>query len=115
MKVTTGIGVGMATNIPPHNLREVINATICLMENPRASTMQLMEHIPGPDFPTGATICGIREIIRFYETGRGVVKIRAKANIIEKNGREQIIITEIPYAVNKENLVIMIADFGNEK
>jgi DNA gyrase subunit A len=112
---TTGIGVGMATNIPPHNLREVVDATICLLENPQASTRQLMKFLPGPDFPTGATICGIREIIRFYETGRGVIKIRAKAEITETNGKEQIIINEIPYAVNKENLVKKIADLVNEK
>ena len=112
---TTGIGVGMATNIPPHNLTEVINATICLMDDPVVSITELMQHLPGPDFPTGATICGLSEIRRLYETGKGVLKIRAKAEIIETNGKEQIIITEIPYAVNKENLVKKIADLVNEK
>ena len=112
---TTGIGVGMATNIPPHNLTEVINATICLMDNPVATVSDLMQHLPGPDFPTGATICGLSEIRRLYETGKGVLKIRAKAEIIENNNKEQIIITEIPYAVNKENLVKKIADLVNEK
>ncbi len=112
---TTGIGVGMATNIPPHNLTEVINATICLMENPAATISDLMSHLPGPDFPTGAIVRGLSEIRRFYETGRGVVRIRAKAEIEEKDGRERIIVTEIPYAVNKENLVKKIADLVNEK
>lgn len=112
---TTGIGVGMATNIPPHNLSEVINATIHLMENPTASTSELMEHLPGPDFPTGAMIRGVREIISLYETGRGVIRIRAKADIIEKNNKETIVITEIPYAVNKENLVKKIAELVNDK
>jgi DNA gyrase subunit A len=112
---TTGIGVGMATNIPPHNLTEIINATICLMDNPVATVTELMQHLPGPDSPTGAMICGLSEIRRLYETGKGVLRIRAKAEIIETNGKEQIIITEIPYAVNKENLVKKIADLVNEK
>ncbi len=113
---TTGIGVGMATNIPPHSLTEVINATILLMDNPAATVSELMQEMPGPDFPTGATICGVREIVKLYETGRGVIKIRAKAEIIEKpDGGEQIIVTEIPYAVNKEHLVKKIADLVNDK
>ena len=112
---TTGIGVGMATNIPPHSLAEVINATVCLMDNPKVSVTELMRHLPGPDFPTGAIICGISEIRSLYETGKGVIKIRAKAEITEKDGREHIIVTEIPYAVNKENLVKKIADLVNEK
>jgi len=112
---TTGIGVGMATSIPPHNLAEVINATIALMDDPAASVTDLMRHMPGPDFPTGATLCGISEIRRLYETGKGVLKLRAKAEITETNGKERIIVTEIPYAVNKENLVKKIADLVNEK
>lgn len=112
---STGIGVGMATNIPPHNLSEIINATVCLLDNPAATVTELMQHVPGPDFPTGATICGRAEIRSLYETGRGSMKIRSKAEIIEKDGREQIIVTEIPYAVNKENLVKKIADLVNEK
>ncbi len=112
---TTGIGVGMATNIPPHNLREVINATIQLLEHPTSTVVDLMEHIHGPDFPTGAFICGRRNIKKFYETGRGSIKMRARAEVIEKDGKEQIIITEIPYAVNKENMVKKIADLVNDK
>ena len=111
----TGIGVGMATNIPPHRLGEVINATICLLENPTASIDELMEFLPGPDFPTGAIIRGKKEIRRLYQTGKGSIRIRSRANIIEKDGREQIIITEIPYAVNKENMVKRIADLVKDK
>ncbi|MBN2641796.1 MAG: DNA gyrase subunit A [Victivallales bacterium] len=112
---TTGIGVGMATNIPPHNLREVINATIQLLEHPTSTVSDLMEHVHGPDFPTAGFICGRRNIRKFYETGRGSIKMRARAEVIEQNGKEQIIVTEIPYAVNKENLVKKIADLVNEK
>lgn len=112
---TTGIGVGMATSIPPHNLGEVIDATMALLDNPGISIMEMMEHIKGPDFPTGATIKGFSEIHRLYHTGRGVIKIRAKADIIEKDDKEQIIITEIPYAVNKENMVKKIADLVRDK
>ena len=112
---TTGIGVGMATNIPPHNLAEVINATIALMDDPTTTVTELMQHMPGPDFPTGATLCGLSEVRRLYETGKGVLKLRAKGDITETNGKEQIIFTEIPYAVNKENLVKKIADLVNDK
>ena len=112
---TTGIGVGMATNIPPHNLGEVIDATVCLLENPKATVDELMEHLPGPDFPTGAFIRGRYALRQFYQTGHGRVKIRSKADIIEKDGREQIIVTEIPYAVCKEQLVKKIAELVNEK
>lgn len=112
---TTGIGVGMATNIPPHNLGEVIDATVCLLENPKATVDELMEYLPGPDFPTGAIIRGRYSLRQFYQTGHGSVKIRSKADIIEKDGREQIIVTEIPYAVCKEQLVKKIAELVNEK
>ena len=112
---TTGIGVGMATNIPPHNLGEVIDATVCLLENPKATVDELMEHLPGPDFPTGAIIRGRYSLRQFYQTGHGSVKIRSKADIIEKDGREQIIVTEIPYAVCKDQLVKKIAELVNEK
>ena len=112
---TTGIGVGMATNIPPHNLGEVIDAVIALLDDPSMSILELMHHIQGPDFPTGATIRGLGEIHRLYHTGRGVIKLRAKAEVIEKNNREQILVTEIPYAVNKENLVKKIADLVKDK
>ncbi len=112
---TTGIGVGMATNIPPHSLEEVINGTICLLDNPNVTIEELMVHIPGPDFPTGATLRGTKEIKRLYKTGRGILRIRSKAEIIEKNDKEQIIVTEIPYAQNKENLVKKIADLVRDK
>ena len=112
---STGIGVGMATNIPPHNLGEVINATIALMDNPGATVDELMEHLPGPDFPTGATIRGRYSLRQLYATGHGSVKMRAKAEIVEKDGREQIVITEIPYAVNKTDLVVKIADLVRNK
>lgn len=112
---STGIGVGMATNIPPHNLTEVINATICLLENPQATLPELMEHLPGPDFPTGAIIRGVSGIQSLYSTGKGTIKIRSRAEIFENNSKEQIIVTEIPYAVNKENMVKKIADLVNDK
>lgn len=112
---TTGIGVGMATSIPPHNLGEVIDATICLLDNPKATVDELMEHLPGPDFPTGAIIRGRYSLRQFYQTGRGSVRIRAKADVIEKDGVEQIIITEIPYALNKGTLVEKIAELVKDK
>lgn len=112
---TTGIGVGMATNIPPHNLGEVINATVALIDNPQVTCRELMQELPGPDFPTGASIIGVKPIIDLYETGKGCFKIRGKATIEEKDGREQIIVTEIPYAVNKEQLVKKIAQLVNDK
>ncbi len=111
----TGIGVGMATNIPPHNLGEVIDATIHLLDYPTATILELMEYVQGPDFPTGAMIRGVSEIHKLYHTGRGVIKIRSKAEIEENNGKEQIIVTEIPYAVNKENMVKKIADLVRDK
>jgi DNA gyrase subunit A len=111
----TGIGVGMATNIPPHRLGEVINATICLLEKPTATVEELMQHLPGPDFPTGAIIRGKNEIRRLYQTGKGSIRIRSKATLDEKDGRERIIITEIPYAVNKENMVKRIVDLVRDK
>lgn len=113
---SVGIGVGMATNIPPHNLGEVIDATLHLMENPTATVADLMQFLPGPDFPTGGIICGVNSIRDLYTTGHGVIKVRAKAEIVEtKTGGEQIIVTEIPYAVNKEMLVKRIADLVREK
>jgi DNA gyrase subunit A len=111
----TGIGVGMATSIPPHNLGEVIDATIAIIDQPGIGIAELMHYLPGPDFPTGGIIQGIRSINALYHTGRGSVRIRGKASIEEKQGKEQIIITEIPYALNKENLVLKIADLVNEK
>ncbi|MFA4945477.1 MAG: DNA gyrase subunit A [Lentisphaeria bacterium] len=112
---TTGIGVGMATNIPPHSLGEVIDATVAIIDNPRISIRELMHHLPGPDFPTGAMIMGMRSIVDLYETGRGSIRIRGKATVEEEDGKERIIVTEIPYALNKENLVAKIAELVNEK
>jgi DNA gyrase subunit A len=112
---TTGIGVGMATNIPPHNLGEVIDATIALLDNPQATVDELMQYLPGPDFPTGAVIRGRATLRQFYQTGHGSVRIRAKADIIEQNGREKIVISEIPYTVNKAQEVKHIAQLVKEK
>lgn len=110
-----GIGVGMATNIPPHNLGEVVDAAVHLLEHPAASVRELMQFLPGPDFPTGAMICGLDPIKQLYETGHGIIKIRAKANIVEEKGKEKIIITEIPYAVNKEMTVKRIGELVKDK
>ncbi len=113
---STGIGVGMATNIPPHNLGEIINATIHLIDNPKAQPLDLMQFVKGPDLPTGATIRGIGSIRKLYETGRGSFVMRGRAAIEEtKTGAEKIVITEIPYMVNKESLVKKIADLVNDK
>ena len=112
---STGIGVGMATNIPPHNLGEIIDGTVALLDDPNISIMGLMEHIKGPDFPTGAAIKGKAEIHRLYHEGKGVIKIRAKATISDDGDKEKIIVTEIPYAVNKENMVKKIADLVRDK
>jgi len=113
---STGIAVGMATNIPPHNLGEVIDGCCCLIDNPDATLDQLMEHIKGPDFPTGGVIMGRSGIRAAYGTGRGKVIVRAKATIEEhKNGRQRIIVTELPYMVNKARLIEQIADLVKEK
>lgn len=111
---TTGIAVGMATNIPPHNLSEVIDGTIAFIDNPEITTIELMEKIKGPDFPTGAIILGNSGIRKAYETGKGIITIRAKAEI-EDNGKQNIIITEIPYQVNKSALISKIAELVREK
>ncbi len=113
----TGIAVGMATNIPPHNLSEAIDATIAVMENPEITVVELMEkYIAGPDFPTGATILGRSGIRQAYETGRGSILVRAKASIEEMdNGKKRIVVTEIPYVVNKALLVEKIANLVREK
>ncbi|MGY3725420.1 DNA gyrase subunit A [Granulicatella balaenopterae] len=112
----TGIAVGMATNIPPHNLGEVISALHILMKNPDATTMELMEALPGPDFPTGGIVLGKSGIRKAYETGRGSITIRGRVAIEElKNGKERIIITELPYMVNKAKLVERIAELHREK
>lgn len=114
---SSGIAVGMATNVPPHNLTEVINAGIALIDNPEADFQELIQHLPGPDFPTAAIINGRKGIIEAYRTGRGRVHMRARTHIEqdEKNGRERIVVTELPYQVNKANLIIKIADLVKEK
>lgn len=111
-----GIAVGMATNIPPHNLGELVDAEVALIDNPEASLDDLLEHVKGPDFPTGGIIYGKESIRTAYATGRGGVVSRGVAEIVEtKKGRHQIVITEIPYALNKESLVIKIADLVRDK
>jgi DNA gyrase subunit A len=114
---SSGIAVGMATNIPPHNLREVVKAVQLLVDNPEATIGELRKAIKGPDFPTGAYIYGREGIKEAYETGRGRVVMRARAQIEEKetSNRSQIVVTEIPYQVNKENLVKSIAELASEK
>ena len=114
---SSGIAVGMATNIPPHNLREVAKAAQALIDNPELTIADLARHIKGPDFPTGAFIYGRQGIKEAYETGRGRIQMRARARIEEKesSGRSQIVITEIPYQVNKENLVKNIAELVIDK
>jgi DNA gyrase subunit A len=114
---SSGIAVGMATNIPPHNLTEVVNGTIALMANPDLDVDALMEYITGPDFPTAGQISGRAGIVQAYRTGRGKIYIRARADIEEneKNGRQSIIVTEIPYQLNKARLIERIAELVKEK
>ena len=113
---SNGIAVGMATNIPPHNLGEVIDGVITLIDNSEAEVEYIMEHIKGPDFPTGASIMGTDGIKEAYKTGRGKVKVRAKASIEEMGkGRQQIIVNEIPYQVNKARLIEKIAELVRDK
>lgn len=112
----TGIAVGMTTNIPPHNLGEVISGLHVLMKNPDATTADLMEAIPGPDFPTGGIVMGKSGIRKAYETGKGTVTLRAKVDIDElPNGRQQIVVHELPYMVNKARLIERIAELAREK
>ena len=114
---SSGIAVGMATNIPPHNLNETINGLIALIDNPEISSVELMSHIPGPDFPTGVFIYGQEGIKAAYETGKGVIQLRARA-IIErdmKGERESIVITELPYQTNKAKLIERVAELVQEK
>src|SRR3990167_2159180 len=112
-----GIAVGMATKIPPHNLCEIINALMALIENPALGTAELLKIVPGPDFPTGASIYGQTGIKQAYQTGRGIVQMRAKAAIekIPKSDREMIILTEVPFQVNKARLIESIANLVNEE
>lgn len=113
---SSGIAVGMATNIPPHNLREVINGCLAYIDDEQISIEDLMTHIPGPDFPTSAMINGRKGIEDAYRTGRGKIHLRSKANIeVEKNGKETIIVTEIPYQVNKARLIEKIAELVKDK
>ncbi|TEW54339.1 DNA topoisomerase (ATP-hydrolyzing) subunit A [Psychromonas sp. RZ22] len=114
---SSGIAVGMATNIPPHNLGEVINACLALIKNEDITINELIEHIPGPDFPTAGIINGRKGIIDAYNTGRGKIKVRAKADIEvnEKTGRETIVVHELPYQVNKARLIEKIAEFVKDK
>ncbi|WP_411358342.1 DNA topoisomerase (ATP-hydrolyzing) subunit A [Pseudidiomarina salilacus] len=113
---SSGIAVGMATNIPPHNLTEVVNGCLAMIDNPDIQVEELMEHIPGPDFPTAASISGRSGIIEAYKTGRGRIHLRAKAEIeADSNGRETIIVNEIPYQVNKAKLIEKIAELVKEK
>ena len=112
---SSGIAVGMATNIPPHNLGEVIDGTIALMEDQELGSLELMQYIKGPDFPTSGIIMGRAGIRAAYETGRGKVVVRAKAEIEEENGRNKIIVTELPYQVNKAKLVESIANLVKDK
>jgi DNA gyrase subunit A len=112
----TGIAVGMATNMPPHNLAEIIDGTCAQIDNPGITLKELMQHIKGPDFPTGCMVCGLEGVKQYFTTGRGSVKVRGKVGLEEmKGGREQIVITEIPFNVNRAVLVERIAELVNEK
>src|ERR1700745_1084263 len=113
----TGIAVGMATNIPPHNLTEIINACLALLDDPALPLVALMQHVPGPDFPTGGIINGAHEIATAYRTGRGRLSVRAKVSIedIGKGDRQAIIVTELPFQVNKAPLIERIAQLVREK
>ncbi|MBE6742270.1 MAG: DNA gyrase subunit A [Ruminococcaceae bacterium] len=113
---SAGIAVGMATNIPPHNMREVVEGMCCLIDNPNAELEELMEHIKGPDFPTAGIIMGAKGIKEAYATGRGKIYVRANAEIVEAKGdRFKIVVNEIPYGVNKARLISRIADLVKEK
>src|SRR3989344_1975797 len=112
---STGIAVGMATNIPTHNLKESINAVIAMINNPEITVQELIKYLPGPDFPTGGIIAGISGIKEAYETGRGRIIVLAKANVEEHKGDKKIIISEIPYMVNKTMLIEEIADLIRNK
>ncbi|MCX7005838.1 MAG: DNA topoisomerase 4 subunit A, partial [Kiritimatiellaeota bacterium] len=113
---STGIAVGMATNMPPHNLAEIIDGVVHLIDNPDATVANLMKFVKGPDFPTGGMICGATPIKDMYETGRGLLKVRGRAGIEEGDqGKDRIIISDIPYMVNKATLIEKMADLVNDK
>jgi len=112
----TGIAVGMATNIPPHNLGEVIDAICAQIDKPEITIDELMKHIPGPDFPTGGILCGLKPIEQYFKTGRGTVKLRGKVAVEEgRQGKDSIVVTEVPYNVNPEELIKRMAELVNEK
>ena len=111
----SGIAVGMATNMPPHNLTEVVDGITAYIENPEIEIDELITHVKAPDFPTGGIIYGYDGVREAFKTGRGRVVMRAKANIEEVNGRECIIVTEIPYQVNKADMIKKTADLVNDK
>ena len=112
----TGIAVGMATNIPPHNLGETIDALIALIENPKLTADEILKIMPGPDFPTGALICGKESIASYYKTGRGSLKMRGKVSVEDgRSGKQQLVITEVPYNVNPEELIKRVAELVEEK
>lgn len=112
---STGIAVGMATNIPPHNLNEVIDGLLAYMDNEDITTVELMEYIKGPDFPTGGQVLGLTGLRQAYETGKGIIAIRATADIVSHKNKNSLIITAIPYQVNKTTLIERIADIAKEK
>ena len=112
---SSGIAVGMATNIPPHNVTEICNAVVATVDNPNITTEEILQYVKGPDFPTGAEIIGRRGIIDAYNTGRGAIKIRSVINIEEKKDRKRLIVKEIPYQVNKAQLIEQIAELVKEK
>ena len=112
---SSGIAVGMATNIPPHNLNEVIEATIALIAEPELTSRDLRQYIPGPDFPTGGIVYGTNGLHKAYEKGRGIIKVRGRAAVEDIKGRDRIVITELPYQVNKANLVEKIAQLVRDK
>src|SRR5438552_1017782 len=112
----TGIAVGMATNMPPHNLGEIIDGVCAQIDNPNITLKELMAHVKGPDFPTGCRVCGLEGIKDYFTTGRGSLKVRGRVGLEQlKGGREQIVVTEIPYNVNRALLVERIAELVNEK
>ena len=111
-----GIAVGMATKIPPHNLTEIVNGLVSIIENPDTTTEELMGHIKGPDFPTAGLIMGVDGLSDAYGTGRGKIKMRARAHIeTAKNGKDSVVVTELPYQCNKASLVEKIADLVRDK
>ena len=114
---STGIAVGMATNIPPHNLTEIIDACVALLDDPALPLADLMQHMPGPDFPTGGIINGAQEIATAYRTGRGRLSVRARVDIedVGRGDRQAIVVTELPYQVNKARLIERIAELVREK